>query len=69
MSISDWFLPFVSIDINLWEKVLRTVVVYLAIAILGALMFRRFPFGRAEHEARLARLAGAAIVDAAPREP
>lgn len=44
-------------------------LVYLVIAILGALMFRRFPFGRAEHEARLARLAGAAIIDAAPREP
>jgi GPH family glycoside/pentoside/hexuronide:cation symporter len=44
-------------------------LVYLVIAIAGALMFRRFPFGRAEHEARLAKLAGAAIIDAAPREP
>lgn len=31
-------------------------LVYLAIAIIAALMFRRFPFGRAEHEARLAKL-------------
>jgi GPH family glycoside/pentoside/hexuronide:cation symporter len=44
-------------------------LVYLVIAVIGALMFRRFPFGRAEHEARLARLSGAAIIDAAPREP
>lgn len=44
-------------------------LVYLAIAIAAALMFRRFPFGRAEHEARLAKLAGAATVDAVPREP
>ena len=29
---------------------------YLAIACLGAWVFRRFPFGRAEHEARLAKL-------------
>jgi len=44
-------------------------LVYLVVGVSGALMFRRFPFGRVEHEARLARLAGAAIIDAAPREP
>jgi GPH family glycoside/pentoside/hexuronide:cation symporter len=44
-------------------------LVYLVIAILGASMFRKFPFGRSEHEARLARLSGAAVLDAVPREP
>ena len=34
MTIPDWLIPFVSIDIPLWEKVARTVAVYLAIAIL-----------------------------------
>jgi GPH family glycoside/pentoside/hexuronide:cation symporter len=33
---------------------------YLAVACLSAFVFRRFPFGRKEHEARLARLGGAA---------
>jgi GPH family glycoside/pentoside/hexuronide:cation symporter len=44
-------------------------LIYLVIAIVGATLFTRFPFGRVEHEARLARLAGAAGIDAAPREP
>lgn len=44
-------------------------LVYLAIAIAAALMFMRFPFGRAEHEARLAKLAGAETVEAAPGKP
>lgn len=30
----DWLAPFVSIDISVWEKIARTVVVYLGIAIL-----------------------------------
>jgi uncharacterized membrane protein YcaP (DUF421 family) len=34
MAIPDWLVPFVSIDIPLWEKVARTVAVYLAIAVL-----------------------------------
>ena len=34
MTVPDWLAPFVSMDISLWEKVLRTVVVYLGIAIL-----------------------------------
>lgn len=34
MTVPDWLLPFLSIDISLWEKVLRTVVVYLGIAAL-----------------------------------
>lgn len=43
--------------------------IYITLAILAALAFSRFPFGRAEHDARIARLAGAAVVDASPREP
>lgn len=34
MTVPDWLLPFVTSDISLWEKVLRTVAVYLVIAIL-----------------------------------
>ena len=49
----------------------RLTIVYattfVALAVIGALVFSRFPFGRAEHEARLARLAGDPAVDAAPR--
>lgn len=40
---------------------------YIVLALTAAFFFSRFPFGRNEHEARLARLAGAASVDAAPR--
>lgn len=40
---------------------------YVVLALVAAFFFSRFPFGRAEHEARLSRLAGAASVDAAPR--
>ena len=42
---------------------------YIALACVSAFFFSRFPFGRVEHEARLARLAGAPSIDAAPREP
>lgn len=40
---------------------------YVGLALTAAFFFSRFPFGRAEHDARLARLAGAASIDAAPR--
>lgn len=43
------------------------VVTHLVLAGVAAFFFLRFPFGRAEHEARLARLAGDPAVDAAPR--
>ncbi len=33
------------------------IIVYAVLAICSALLFTRFPFGRAEHDARLARLA------------
>lgn len=36
-------------------------VTYVSLGLLAALAFSRFPFGRAEHEARLARLAGELI--------
>ena len=42
------------------------VCTYVAIGLTAAFIFSRFPFGRAEHEARLARLAGAASVDGLP---
>ena len=34
MTLPDWLLPFVTMDISFWEKVLRTLVVYLGILIL-----------------------------------
>ncbi len=34
MNLPDWLLPYLTIDISVWEKLVRTVVVYLAIAIL-----------------------------------
>lgn len=40
---------------------------YVAIGLAAAFIFSRFPFGRAEHEARLARLAGAPTMDGAPQ--
>lgn len=40
---------------------------YIVLALLAAFFFSRFPFGRAEHEARLARLAGDPAIDAGPR--
>ncbi len=34
MTLPDWLRPFLTMDISVWEKVLRTVVVYLGILIL-----------------------------------
>lgn len=34
MTPPEWLAPFLTLDIPLWEKVLRTIVVYLGIAIL-----------------------------------
>lgn len=34
MTVPDWLLPFLSMDLSLWEKVARTVAIYLCIAIL-----------------------------------
>jgi len=41
------------------------VVVSIALAVAAALTFLRFPFGKAEHDARLAKLAVAAVGDRA----
>ena len=43
------------------------ILVYAALALIAAFLFTRFPFGRAEHDARLARLAEAAGLDPAGR--
>ncbi len=45
------------------------VSIYVVIGLIAAYCFTRFPFGRAEHDARIARLAGAAAINAAPRKP
>ena len=45
------------------------VVIYLALAVLAALFFARFPFGRAEHEARLARMAATMGAEVVPHIP
>lgn len=42
---------------------------YLLFYGLAAVFYSRFPFGRGEHEARLARLAAAGVLDSEPREP
>lgn len=42
------------------------IVIYLTLCALAALCFTRFPFGRAEHEARLARMAASAEAEGAP---
>ena len=42
---------------------------YVTFNILAAFFYTRFPFGRHEHELRMARLTGAPVIDAAPREP
>ncbi|MBA3019476.1 DUF421 domain-containing protein [Propionicimonas sp.] len=34
MIIPDWLMSFATIDISVWEKVARTIAVYLAIAVL-----------------------------------
>lgn len=45
------------------------IAVYLVQGALAAFLFTKFPFGRREHEARLAALAGAGSADIAPRIP
>ncbi|WP_425228456.1 MFS transporter [Sphingomonas sp.] len=41
---------------------------YLAIALVAAFILTRFPFGRTEHQARLALLAGAPTLEAIPQQ-
>lgn len=42
---------------------------YLLFYGLAGVFYARFPFGRGEHEARLAQLAAAGVLDSEPREP
>ena len=44
---------------KVYNLVLWFILIYAALAAIAALLFTRFPFGRAEHEARLAGLAAA----------
>lgn len=48
---------------------LTYLVCYGTFACLAALTYRAFPFGRGEHEARVARLATARALEQEPREP
>jgi len=45
-------------EVTLDRLTLIYVVIYVSLAACAAFFFARFPFGRAEHEARLAKLAG-----------
>ncbi len=45
------------------------IIVYALLALIAALLFTRFPFGRAEHDARLIRLAEVAAMDKGPVKP
>ena len=58
-------MPIATLDRLSW----LFIGVYAVLAIVSALLFTRFPFGRAEHESRLAVLAGAAPMDAALKQP
>ena len=45
------------------------IIVYLTLGAIAAFLFTRFPFGRHEHEARLAELTGAPAADSVPHDP
>ena len=49
--------------------VLMFVMIYATLGSVAAFLFTRFPFGRAEHEARLSRMAAAAQNGGAPHAP
>lgn len=57
--------PLATID----RLTLIYVIVYLTLGLAAAFLFTRFPFGRAEHEARLARLVGTPGMDELRRDP
>ncbi len=42
---------------------------YLLFYCLAAFFYARFPFGRGEHEARLAQLAATGVLESEPRQP
>jgi len=45
------------------------IAIYATLAVIAAVMFAKFPFGRHEHEARLARMTAAAEAEGAPHAP
>ena len=57
--------PIATID----RLTLIYIVIYLTLGAIAASCFTRFPFGRAEHEARLARMAASAEAEGAPHSP
>ena len=48
---------------------LAFILIYGSLAIVAAILFSKFPFGRIEHEARLARMIAAAEAEGAPHSP
>ena len=48
---------------------LAFVLIYATLAVVAAFLFLKFPFGRNEHEARLARMTAAAEAEGAPHAP
>ncbi len=48
---------------------LTYMLIYLTLAAISAYLFTKFPFGRREHEARLAEMAAAAEREGAPHAP
>lgn len=48
---------------------LAFILIYGSLAIVAAILFAKFPFGRSEHEARLARMIAAAEAEGAPHAP
>ncbi|HEX7851157.1 MAG TPA: MFS transporter [Sphingomonas sp.] len=48
---------------------LAFILIYGSLAVVAAVLFAKFPFGRTEHEARLARMIAAAEAEGAPHAP
>ena len=57
--------PIAAVD----RLTLLYIVIYAVLAVIAALLFTRFPFGRAEHDARLATMAAAAQLEGSPHIP
>ena len=48
---------------------LAFILIYGSLAVVAAVLFAKFPFGRTEHEARLAQMIAAAEAEGAPHAP
>jgi GPH family glycoside/pentoside/hexuronide:cation symporter len=48
---------------------LAFILIYGSLAVVAAILFAKFPFGRTEHEARLVRMIAAAEAEGAPHSP